>query len=81
MSDKQTLSNVTPESEAIVELETKVAFMEKHINELSDAICQQQKQLDLLNTKYTRLKDYLENKENELPTESDDPALEKPPHY
>ena len=22
-----------------------------------------------------------ENKENELPTESDDPALEKPPHY
>lgn len=63
----------------IVELETKIAFLEKHINELSDVLYAQQKQLDELGAKYINLKDQLttmEQPDNIVGAED-----EKPPHY
>ncbi|MDB2409927.1 SlyX family protein [Pseudomonadales bacterium] len=63
----------------IVELETKIAFLEKHINELSDVLYAQQKQIDELGTKYVNLKDHLTNIEQ--PDGATAEEDEKPPHY
>ena len=72
----------------IIELETKIAFLEKHINELSDALYAQQKQIDTLEEKYRQVKSLVQ--ENAIDGAGDgqqalnemiDPALEKPPHY
>ena len=63
----------------IVELETKIAFLEKHINELSDVLYAQQKQIDALSEKYINLKDQLTTMD-QPETETSD-ADERPPHY
>ncbi|MBT5292109.1 MAG: SlyX family protein [Cellvibrionales bacterium] len=63
----------------IVELETKIAFLEKHINELSDVLYAQQKQIDELGAKYVNLKDQLTTMD-QPDTEASD-ADERPPHY
>jgi len=60
-----------------VELETRIAFLEKHLNELSDVVYQQQMELDKLNLVYSEIKDhYLDEKAGESSGEN-----EKPPHY
>ena len=72
----------------IIELETKIAFLEKHINELSEALYAQQKQIDTLEEKYRQVKSLVQ--ENAINDSAEgqhgmsdiiDPALEKPPHY
>lgn len=63
----------------IVELETKIAFLEKHINELSDVLYAQQKQIDELGAKYVNLKDQLTTMDHPDTEISD--ADERPPHY
>ena len=63
----------------IVELETKIAFLEKHINELSDVLYAQQKQIDELGAKYVNLKDQLTTMDQPDIEASD--ADERPPHY
>ena len=63
----------------IVELETRIAFLEKHINELSDVLYAQQKQLDELGAKYINLKDQLTTMEQ--PDNMAGAEDEKPPHY
>lgn len=61
-----------------IELETKIAFLEKHINELSDVVYQQQKTLDELLKAYEELKErHLVAMENNAISDQD----EKPPHY
>ena len=65
-------------TEDIVELETKIAFLEKYINELSDALYAQQKQIDELSEKYIDLKDHLNSAEPSGGITTDN---EKPPHY
>ena len=59
-----------------VELETKIAFLEQHINELSDVVYAQQKTIDLLNGAFNNLKDRLNISLNDTA-----PIDEKPPHY
>ncbi|MDA8789951.1 SlyX family protein [Pseudomonadales bacterium] len=59
-----------------VELETKIAFLEQHINELSDVVYAQQKTIDLLNGAFNNLKDRLNISTNDAA-----PIDEKPPHY
>jgi len=63
----------------IVELETKIAFLEKHINELSDVLYAQQKQIDELGAKYINLKDQLTTMDQ--PETETNAADERPPHY
>jgi SlyX protein len=80
MTEKSS-DNSDSASDAIVELQTKVAFLEQHINELSDVMYSQQKQLDQLNTKYSNLKNHLAAMENSEQEDTTDPSDERPPHY
>ena len=65
-------------SEHQIELETKIAFLEQHINELSEALYAQQKAIDALERDQKRLKDQLGGL---LGSQGIDDADEKPPHY
>ena len=53
-----------------VELETKIAFLEQHINELSDVVYAQQKTIDLLNGAFNNLKDRLNISPNDAASQS-----------
>lgn len=63
----------------IIEIETKVAYQEHAISELSDVIYRQQQQIDklerLCNSLTDRLQDVAES------TSTDKGGYEKPPHY
>ncbi len=64
----------------IIELETKIAFLEKHLSELSDVIYKQQKQIDQLNLNLQQIEDKF------LATSAENGSSisvhdEKPPHY
>ena len=61
-----------------LELETKIAFLENSINELSDVVYQQQKMIDQLELKQQRLHDQLKALDN---GEGVDIIDQKPPHY
>ena len=65
-------------SDSQIELETKIAFLEQHINELSDALYSQQKAIDALELDQKRLKDQLSGL---LGNQGAGDADEKPPHY
>lgn len=57
------------------DLEIKIAFQDKAINELNQVLCDQQKEIDRL----AALVDILIKQRTER--ESHGPANEKPPHY
>ena len=63
----------------LVEIETKIAFQENTIKDLSDAVYSQQKQIDTLNKTMKQLVDQIEDSSVISPrgTLKD----EKPPHY
>lgn len=62
----------------LIELETKIAFMEQHINELSDVVYAQQKTIDELADNYKNLKEKILAQNN---YEGVNDAIERPPHY
>jgi uncharacterized coiled-coil protein SlyX len=61
----------------IVELEKRIAYLEKFIEELNDVVINQQKQLD----KYGRELNRLQTKNQASPIAADCLHDEKPPHY
>jgi SlyX protein len=65
--------------EALIELQTQLAFQEHTIAELNDVVTAQQKQLDLLRLELKMLRDKLGDLE--VRVETGPPADEKPPHY
>lgn len=69
----------TPE-ETIIELETRFVYQEKTIQELSDVVFEQQKQLDLLQKNVGLLKAQLGELVDLIPQQTPG-ANEKPPHY
>ena len=67
-----------PYEEKIIELETKIAFLENNLQELSDVVAKQQQDILLL-TKNNKL---LVDKLKGLDAGSEiNPENEKPPHY
>lgn len=67
-----------PYEEKIIELETKIAFLENNLQELSDVVAKQQQDILLL-TKNNKL---LVDKLKSLDAGSEiSPENEKPPHY
>jgi SlyX protein len=66
--------------ERLVEIETKIAFQEKTIKDLNDALCEQQQEIERLGSicdaLVKRVKEVLEFTQG-----NDAPANEKPPHY
>lgn len=66
--------------ERLVEIETKIAFQEKTIKDLSDVLYEQQQEVERLGS----ICDALVKRVRELSefiTGIDAPANEKPPHY
>ncbi len=64
----------------LIEIETKAAYQEQTISELSDVIYEQQKDID----KLTRIIETIKTRIHELAEISpgnDAPANDKPPHY
>lgn len=65
-------------TDAIVELEIKVAHQDATLNELSDVVAQQQQQIDRLLKEVHRLHDRLEEHVESIRTPSEEAP---PPHY
>ncbi|MFP4282937.1 MAG: SlyX family protein [Opitutales bacterium] len=60
-----------------IQLELKVTFLEKTVAELSEALYDQQKQIERLETRFTRLEERLK-----ALAEGEDPGgHQRPPHY
>ena len=62
----------------IIELETRIAFLEKGQQELSDIVANQQKEILALNKNNQAL---IEKLKGLVPDEEINPDFEKPPHY
>jgi SlyX protein len=65
--------------ERLIDLETKVAYQEQAIGDLSDVIYRQQKQIDQLERLCNTLTDRVQ--EMAEAAGSDKGGYEKPPHY
>ena len=66
-------------SDALIELQTQLAFQEQTTAELNAALISQQRQIDLLRLEIKLLKDKLGMLEDRI--ETGPPQNEKPPHY
>jgi SlyX protein len=66
-------------NDRIALLEEKLAFLERAVNDLSDVVTRQQKQLDLATDRHQRLIDRLSAMEADWGPSAT--AEEKPPHY
>lgn len=66
--------------ERLVEIETRIAFQEQTIKEMSDVIYKQQQEIDRLYSTCAALEKQ-NIKFEELSQGIDAPANEKPPHY
>lgn len=61
----------------IIELEKRMAYLERFIEELNEVVVDQQRQLDRCHKKIARL----QPKTSPSPIGEDRPHDEKPPHY
>lgn len=66
-------------ADRIEQLEEKLAFLERAVNELSDVVARQQKELDRATDRHQRLMDKLAAMESDFGASAT--AEEKPPHY
>lgn len=66
-------------TDRIEQLEEKLAFLERAVNELSDVVARQQKELDRATDRHQRLMDKLAAMESDFGASAT--AEEKPPHY
>jgi SlyX protein len=66
-------------SDRLALLEEKLAFLERAVNELSDVVARQQKDLDRATDRHQRLLDKLAAMESDFGPSAT--AEEKPPHY
>ena len=60
-------------------IEEKLAHLERAVNELSDVVARQQKELDRVTDRHQRLMDKLAAMESDFGASAS--AEEKPPHY
>lgn len=68
------------DEERLTEIEMKLAYQEKIINDLNDVICDQQKEIEKLGSICEKLIKIVKENGLTVPT-IDAPADEKPPHY
>jgi len=66
--------------ERLVEIETKIAFQEQTIKDLNDVLCEQQQEIERLDSIYDALVKRVKEL-SEFTPGMDAPANEKPPHY
>jgi SlyX protein len=65
--------------QSIEHIETKIAYLEHAVGELSDVVFRQQKEMQALKEQIEQLRDRLEAAQAQ--GSPADPALERPPHY
>lgn len=70
---------MTTESKRLLEIENSITYQDQQIQDLSDMVSQQWKEIDRLKKHLSHTKERLENLEN--PTEGGAMPNEKPPHY
>jgi SlyX protein len=73
------MRNVPVSADRLALLEEKLAFLERAVNELSDVVARQQKDLDRATDRHQRLMDKLAAMESDFGPSAT--AEEKPPHY
>ena len=73
------MRNVPVSADRLALLEEKLAFLERAVNELSDVVARQQKDLDRATDRHQRLMDKLAALESDFGPSAT--AEEKPPHY
>lgn len=66
-------------SERIATIEEKLAHLERAVNELSDVVARQQKELERATDRHQRLLDKMAAMESDFSASAT--AEEKPPHY
>ena len=66
-------------TERLATIEEKLAHLERAVNELSDVVARQQKELDRVTDRHQRLMDKLAAMESDFGASAS--AEEKPPHY
>jgi SlyX protein len=66
-------------NERIEQIEEKLAHLERAVNELSDVVARQQKDLDRVTDRHQRLLDKMAAMESDFGASAT--AEEKPPHY
>ncbi len=64
----------------LIDIETKVAYLENLIGDLNNVVCEQQKEIEKLSTICTKLLK-LGSEHEQVISGIDAPANEKPPHY
>jgi SlyX protein len=70
---------MSPFPERLSAIEEKLAHLERAVNELSDVVARQQKELDRATDRHQRLMDKMAAMESDLGASAT--AEEKPPHY
>ena len=73
------MRNVPVSADRLALLEEKLAFLERAVNELSDVVARQLKDLDRATDRHQRLMDKLAAMESDFGPSAT--AEEKPPHY
>ncbi|MDX8403303.1 MAG: SlyX family protein [Mariprofundaceae bacterium] len=63
----------------IIELETKVSYQDHIIQELNDVVTSQQKQIDVLESEFKRLREHLKTSSSSQLARPDEEV--PPPHY
>jgi len=63
----------------IIELETRLSYQDRLIQELNDVVTRQQKQIDHLEAGMKRIRDHLKGSESSQIAHHDDEV--PPPHY
>ena len=71
--------DLSPMPDRLADIEEKLAFLERAVNELSDVVARQQKELDRATDRHQRLLDKLAALEADWGPSAT--AEEKPPHY
>jgi SlyX protein len=64
----------------LIDIETKLAYLEKVIKDLNEVVCEQQKEIEKLSSICTKLLK-LGKEHEQVILGIDAPANEKPPHY
>jgi uncharacterized coiled-coil protein SlyX len=70
---------VTTSESRLTDLESTLVFQERIIQDLSDVICEQRKEIDVLKTEVKKLAERFE--QDALPGTEGAAAPETPPHY
>lgn len=70
-----------PLYDALVELQSRLAFQDQTINELNAVITSQQNQIDRLELRLKSLHDKMEMLEESVDIRPQNDVNEKPPHY